>query len=549
MIKLPAQGQDFSLIRLNNCLYIDKTEYIYKLITNPGSYFLSRPRRFGKSLLLSALAELFRGRQELFKGLWIDSSGYDFKKYPVLKLTMTGPSDTPEALQTTIMNQLENAASDNGLSVERTSPSIMLTKIMIALKQRAADKKGEKTVVLIDEYDAPVHSVISSPAQAEKILKELHDFYVSFKTYADNGDIHFVLVTGVTKFAKAAIFSGFNNLDDLTLQEKYNGICGFTISEFEAYFKDYLPEFLRFQIDRGYAAKTTTETELKDMILAQYDGYSWDGRNRILNPYSLVKCFNENKLMSYWYGSGSPTFLMNLIKNKPMEYIESDIYPMSVSMLDSAEIDHLDLIPILFQSGYLTVDRLATTREGLVSAGDYILRSPNLEVSSAFGSLILQVLTSQRGKTITSVSDMIQTALRHSDSGLLTKAFAEILTWPSSFEHIPYERYYQTIFHLVLKCLNYRVKAEDNTYKGRTDLAVYFGKETVFVIEFKHEKLEDASKVSEEAAVQLLDKLLIEAKNQIMERDYVHDYENDGFKVKKLAVAIAGRTAVAAEIF
>jgi hypothetical protein len=213
------------------------------------------------------------------------------------------------------------------------------------------------------------------------------------------------------------------------------------------------------------------------------------------------------------------------------------------------EIRVLDLVPLLFQSGYLTIDQRARTSEGLVSVDDYLLRSPNLEVSKAFGSLILENLTGQKEKIISMVSSLVLEALTNCDSGLLTKAFREILTWPMSFEHIPYERYYQTIFHLVLKCLNFRVKAEDNTYKGRTDLVIHFGKDTVFVVEFKHEKLEDPQKVTAESLSQLLAQLLLEAKNQIQERDYGHDCENDGYKVKKLAIAIAGPDRGGGRIF
>jgi hypothetical protein len=289
--------------------------------------------------------------------------------------------------------------------------------------------------------------------------------------------------------------------------------------------------------------------DLENLILSHYDGYSWDGINRVLNPFSLIKSFNENKLKSYWSGTGNPTFLMKLIRENPLEYIEAETYPMSETILDAVDIYNVDLVPLLFQSGYLTIDRLATTEEGLVSDEDYILRSPNLEVNKVFGNIILEAMTSLKEISVTKVSNMIKKALTNLDSTLLAQAFREILTWPRCFVHIPYERYYQTIFHLVLKSLNYKVKAEENTYKGRTDIGIYFGKNTFFLVDIKHKKLDDPEKVSEADKAEYLAQLLSEGKEQVSERDYAHDYENDGLKVKKLAIAIVGRETVSAEFF
>jgi hypothetical protein len=240
---------------------------------------------------------------------------------------------------------------------------------------------------------------------------------------------------------------------------------------------------------------------------------------------------------------------MKLIQKNPMQYIQADTYSMSRSQLDASDIGSLDLVPLLFQTGYLTIDSLDKTPEGLVSVDDFILRSPNQEVSQAFGSLILETLTKQEEKIIAKVSSMVKKALTNCDNFLLSEAFREVLTWPMGMEQIQHEKYCQSIFHIFLKTLSYKVKAEDSTYKGWTDLIIHFGNDTVFIIEFKYEKLDEPEKVTPAEKSQLLAKNLLVAKNQIMERNYAHDYENDDLKVKNIAVAIVGREDVEVEFF
>ncbi|MDR0621314.1 MAG: AAA family ATPase, partial [Deltaproteobacteria bacterium] len=293
MRALPSQGQPFDKIREKDLLYVDKTKYLYDIVRTEGCFFLSRPRRFGKSLLLGAAHELLQGNREYFKGLWIDSSDYDFKKYPVVHLDMLGNCDSTAALENNISEKLKVEAARIGLD-KLTAVTLggMLSEMVSTLNRTS----GERVAVLIDEYDYPIQDVIGDLTQADKNRATLHDFYSSLKSLADRGKTHVILVTGVSKFAQTSLFSAFNNLDDLTMDPRYNAICGFTLEEFEDYFSDYLPEVLEYNTSNGFLPEMTTVADLKKTILDYYDGYSWNGIDRILNPFSLVKMLAKREL-------------------------------------------------------------------------------------------------------------------------------------------------------------------------------------------------------------------------------------------------------------
>jgi hypothetical protein len=389
MKKLPSSGQTFSTIIQENLLYVDKTEYIHRLIKKGVCYFLSRPRRFGKSLLLGTMKELFLGNRDLFKGLWIDSSNYDFKKYPVIHLTMTGSCNTKEELRASIVDELKVAARKNGLTIEGGTPSGILKNLISSLKL----KTGNKVVVLIDEYDAPILDQINNIPQAAENREELKSFYIALKTLSDSDDIRFIFITGVSKFSKASVFSGLNNLEDLTLLPEYNSICGFTLKEFDTHFTEYLPEILKYNIAEGFIEPEITPTDLKKMILDHYGGYSWDGENRVLNPFSLIKFLREKTLKSYWFSSSTPSFLINLLKKKQFKNIQTHSLTIIDDMLDAYDLDKLNLLSLLFQTGYLTIDNI-------LSADSYLLKEPNIEVTNAFNAHIVKELTNQKDLAI-----------------------------------------------------------------------------------------------------------------------------------------------------
>jgi hypothetical protein len=258
-----------------------------------GCHLLSRLRRFGKSLLLGALREILSGDRRLFEGLWIDSSDYDFKKRPVVHLVMNGDCQTEEALKRTIIDALEESAWESEIDdVARGTPGGVLRESVNRLNRRS----GERAAILIDEYDAPICGVIGDSKKAETNRQIFYSFYSVLKSLADKGKARLIFVTGVTKFTRNSIFHVFNNLADLTLNPGYNAICALADDEFETYFPEYLPRVLAYDVSEGLIATDATLEDLKNMILGYYDGYCWDGKTRVLNPYSLIILLAEKSL-------------------------------------------------------------------------------------------------------------------------------------------------------------------------------------------------------------------------------------------------------------
>jgi hypothetical protein len=540
MQKLPSEGQDFATIRQDNLLYVDKTEYIYKIIKTKGCLFLYRPRRFGKSLLLGAMAEALKGNRKRFENLWIGNSDYDFKKYPVVKLTITGECDTEEALKDTIITELKIAARVNELTaIEGISPGDILKNMVYSLKT----KTGERVAILIDEYDYPILSQISNIPQALKNRKILLDFYSALKTLADDDQLRLLFVTGVTKFAQASIFSVFNNLDDLTFNPEYNGVCGFTMDEFETYFVAYLPSVLEYRKSIGLAEDSVTVEKLREQIKDYYDGYSWDGKNQVYNPFSLIKFLHGKQFEAFWFGSGTPTFLLEFIRRNPREYIQSESQVLSKTSFNAVDVADLELAPLLFQTGYLTVERL-------IGDGQYQLKGPNVEVDQALNTNVIRFLTGLKDPSITELTARIREALETFDSKALGEAFSRILKWITVQEQPALEGFYHIIIYSVLKALHFKVKSEESEAEGIFDLLIYLPKRAVFVAEFKYEKFKSEPNAENEAKrLELLAEALNLAKAQIEYRRYDARFRDEYPVVKRLAVAIVGKTDVAAEIY
>ncbi|MDR1164602.1 MAG: AAA family ATPase [Deltaproteobacteria bacterium] len=409
MLKLPSDGQDFVRIRSENYLYVDKTKAIQRIIGKGGCYFLSRPRRFGKSLLIGAMKEILLGHKDLFEGLWIATkeAEYQFKPYPVVKISLVGDFGNTEFLTQTLIGELRRAARENGLDgiINGQNPSEGVKDLIATLYETT----NERVAVLIDEYDGPIISQINDIAQAEKNRDKLAAFCSGLKACADDGKLHLLFVTGVTKFARASLFSAFNNLNDLTLSPEYGDICGFTRDELDNYFEDYLPEILDYNKSRNFVPKSFTIEGLKTKILDYYDGYSWDGSARVINPYTLINFLNKKEFNNYWHNSGVPSFLFNIIKNRPQDFTKYSANIIHKDMLDAVEIDKLWLIPLLFQTGYLTVDYR-------INQNEYMLKIPNVEVESSFNSLLVQDLTKRNDYEITDLAVKIGDALIKFDS-------------------------------------------------------------------------------------------------------------------------------------
>jgi hypothetical protein len=320
MQKLPIGRQDFKLIRENNYLYVDKTKYIHKLIENGDIYFLSRPRRFGKSLLLSTIAELFKGNEKLFKELYIHNKWKWKETYIVIYIDLSnGEFKTVKESEKSLTDIINRNMKELEVPVYSKTLNGKFTDLIFETYKTT----GKRVVVLIDEYDKAIIDNITDINIADKNRRILHDFYQIIKS--NDQYIKFVFITGVSKFAQVSIFSGLNSPDDITFDKDYGGICGYTHEELEDYFKDYIEELA--------VEESLNYEEILQKINFWYDGYSWDGKIKLYNPFSTLLLFKKREFSNYWFKTGTPTFLMEILKKEnnltpilqPIIAIESDL--------------------------------------------------------------------------------------------------------------------------------------------------------------------------------------------------------------------------------
>ena len=522
MKKLPLGLQNFRKVIDGDYIYVDKTRYIYDLINNASYYFLSRPRRFGKSLLIDTIAEAFSGDKELFKGLWIYDSDYSFEKHPVLRLDMSNISNnTPETLERSLVYELRRRVNEEGFTLDSDLPSDLFKHLIEELYA----KYGERVVVLIDEYDKPILDHLTDLERAEANRSVIKGFYGILKSM--DPYLRFVFITGVSKFTKTSVFSELNNLLDITLTKKYANICGIETGDLGKYFGEHidylssLEEFKRF-------------VYLHDEILAWYDGYSWDGLTRVINPFSLLSFFSQERFAGFWYASGTPVFLIDLIKKRPESFLTFNNLEVLEDVFDTFTIQNMQIEPLLFQTGYLTV-REKSFRGALES---YHLKLPNLEVADALNRNIIAEFTG-KGDTVA------QNAYWRINDALEAEDFQSILeSLKGLFSSIPYqlhvdaEAYYHSIFYAVMSVLGFDIDAEVSTSMGRID-AVLELPDKVYVIEFKYEHCEPDA--AAEAKTSLFRKALDEGMRQIESRGYADKFAGSGKKIIKAAFAFLGR--------
>jgi hypothetical protein len=343
---------------------VDKTEKIFDLVNNPkGVYFLSRPRRFGKSLLISTLNEIFEGEKELFKDLWIYKADYAWKKYPVVRIDFSRKkAECKDDLKGFILHQLKNIADKYGISLERDQYDEAFDELLTKLSGI------NKVVVLIDEYDKPIIDNIENKELAFDLREILKGFYTIVK--ACDEYIKFVLLTGVSKFSKAGVFSGLNNLEDISMDAKYSSFLGITRQEMESCFKEHIDQFLESEgIDKF---------ELIKKITYWYDGFCFSRScEKVFNPFSALLLFKKLTFGNYWFESATPSFLIKLIKEKGFNLNRLDKVKVGESAFSSYEIENLKVVALLFQTGYLTIKGYDKERM------EYTLAYPNFEVKNS----------------------------------------------------------------------------------------------------------------------------------------------------------------------
>ena len=498
-MQYPIGIQSFKEIREGGYLYIDKTKLIYDIVRSGKYYFLSRPRRFGKSLLISTLEAYFRGKKELFEGLAMEKLETEWVEYPVLHLDLnTEKYDTEKDLENKLDLFLKQCEAMYGKNPDEYSLATRFEGVI----RRASEKTGRNTVILVDEYEKPLLQAVNKPELQDEYRNTLKAFYGALKSM--DRYIRFALLTGVTKFGKVSVFSDLNNLMDMSMDFRYSDLCGITEEELHSYFREDIKEL--------GAANGMTEEETKEKLKEMYDGYHFNEKcGDIYNPFSLLNTFAKKQFGSYWFETGTPTYLVELLKQNKSSIEELDGIEIDGMLLESIDATATNPIPVIYQSGYLTIkgyDREFNT---------YILGYPNKEVEQGFLGFILPYYAT----------------LKNNNSGFEVKKFvmdvrsgnieAFMKRLQTFFADTPYELvrdlelHYQNVMYILFKLLGFYTRAEYHTSEGRIDMVVKTA-DYIYVMEFK------------------LDGTAEEAMEQINGKNYPLPFESDGRKVVKVGV-------------
>jgi hypothetical protein len=453
---LPIGISDFNKLIQGNYIYVDKTEYIYKLITEGGGYyFLSRPRRFGKSLLISTIRYLFEGQKNLFKDLYIYNKWNWDEIYPVIRISFAKDIVKKEDYKKRVIQELLKNYLNNELDTfQKTVDEVELFENLIINIYR---KHKKPVVILIDEYDKPILDLIENIKEAEQVRKYLKAFYSVLKNLDEY--IKFVLITGVTKFAKVSLFSGLNQLKDISLDPRYGNICGYTQNELEFYFKDYLQNL-----------------NLDD-IKEWYNGYYFL-QDSLYNPFDILLYLDNKKFDSYWYKTGTPNFLIKLIKKKEYDISDLENKIVKSNILEKFDIEEIRIEALMFQTGYLTIKEEYQKEYGQ----EYKLGFPNKEVRISFNEDILSILLAKDLRE--NIADNIIDILKKQEIEKL-KEQIEILISNISYVHFKQESSYVIAVFSMLYSTGLNVITEDNTSKGRIDLTIIINNSIVYILEFK----------------------------------------------------------------
>ena len=514
-MKYPIGIQSFEQIIQDGYVYVDKTDLIYKLVTEGNIYFLSRPRRFGKSLLISTLKNYFLGRKELFKGLAIDKLETEWNVYPVFHIAFSnGNFADGQTLRQVLEDYIAEFETEYGKNPNANTIGGRFASVM-----KAAHKKtGRRAVVLIDEYDKPLLDVIDLDLQvtdSEGNRMRLEDynrnilkgFYGVFKD-ADE-DLQFVMLTGVTKFSQVSVFSGFNQPDDISMNRRYEALCGITTEELLSVFDSSIRELAD---DLGLNYDQTVERLKK-----KYDGYHFGRRMiDIFNPFSILNCFNTLELRNFWFASGTPTYLVRLLThcNENINELVGRYYDTSQFIDYKADVEQP--LPMIYQSGYLTI------KDCMIEDNTYLLDFPNEEVRNGFIDTVASRYFANSTQPTSWVIDVTD-SLRKGDTARFEKLMTSLLSsisyrFQRKQDHMECERYFQYTFFLIVKMLAfYSTVAEKETSEGRIDCVVECPN-FIYIIEFKLNG-------SAEAALR-----------QIEEKGYAKPYAADNRKI--LAIGI-----------
>ncbi len=494
-IKYPVGIQTFEKIRTGGYLYVDKTEAMYPLIKDGGYYFLSRPRRFGKSLMLTTLKAYYEGRRDLFKGLALDLLTDDWEPRPVLHLDLnSGKYETAKDLEGEINSILKLWEKQYGTEEAEASLSRRFGNII----RRAYEQTGRKVAILIDEYDKPMLYALGNERLLSEFRNILKALYSNLKTM--DAYIEIAVLTGVARFSKLSIFSDLNNLRDISFSKKFATICGITSEEVDQYFVEGIQELAE--------AYNKTPEEMREELRKMYDGYHFAPDSPdIYNPFSLVSAFADETMKAYWFDKGTPTYLVRLLEKSSLKVPTFVPHTISESKLESAGILSEDPIPVFYQSGYLTIKKYNQTFRS------YTLDYPNEEVKEGFLSFLVPYYLAKRGGDNSDFQ--VDTFVIAVNEGRIDDFMVSL---KSLIAHVPYsekgtsEDHFRTAIYLLFTLMGFYTKMEDRTSVGSIDLTVETP-DYVYLFEFK------------------IDKSARAAMDQIRERRYWEKFLASGKKI------------------
>jgi len=469
MKKLPIGIQSFEEIRKENYYYVDKTSFVEKLTSEGKYYFLSRPRRFGKSLFLDTLRQAFLGKKELFEGLYLETHWDWSKKYPVIYIDFAeGVIDSVDTLHKTIESILRRHGRLYGIIYEEELLNLRFKELV----EKVSEKYEQKVVVLIDEYDKPILDRIEDKELAIEIREVLKNFYGVLKPL--DAYLKFVFITGVSKFSKVSLFSGLNQLQDITLNPAYATICGYTQKEFEEVFAERL-----------------SKVDL-EKVRCWYDGYSWLGE-RVYNPFDILLYLAEGEFRPYWFETGTPTFLIKLLLENKVYIPEMENLEVGEKLIGSFDVDEVYPENLMFQTGYLTI----VDREFKGAGFLYRLSFPNKEVKISFNDFLLSYYT-KNPRQVEKNKNLLLEAIENNDFEKICEIFRSFFSsiphdWYRRNDIYNYEGYYASVVYAYFSASGFNVVVEDATSFGKIDMTVLY-EDKVYIMEFKVIELEGEGK-------------------------------------------------------
>ena len=505
----PVGIQDFEKLRKEGCVYVDKTALIYRLVQK-YYVFLSRPRRFGKSLLSSTLKYYFLGRKDLFQGLAIEQLEKEWKEYPVLHFDLsTAKNIDVKYIASKLDSMLANYENIYGRNLVNVTPGDRLANLIMTAHRQT----GQKTVVIIDEYDAPMLDVLHDDGRLAEVRRIMQEFYAPLK--ACDADLRFVFITGITKFSQLSIFSVINNLTNVSMQPEFSAICGITEEELHSLFKEDI-----IMLADKYKC---TEEEMRIRLKEQYDGYHFSEDSADLyNPFSILNAFAAKKIRGYWFESGTPTYLIHQMQHFGTDVTTLDEIEASEAMFDRPSETMSDALPLLYQSGYLTIKSYDP------DFGSYMLGIPNKEVRVGLTEHLLPLYT-HRSDMVNGgfIQNFCRALLREDMETAMTvmRAYLAGIPYPEGGKEIlqdmqKSEYYYETIFYLMFSFMNRHIQTQVKTCRGRTDMVMYTAK-SIYIFELK------------------INKPAQEALRQIDEKGYMIPYITDSRKRVKCGISFS----------